>query len=174
MVGKNAEVAATVANSRNNSRRQIRMTHSLFRARISVKRPTPTFTRTASDGSFTCGCRVLRNKAYCTTSVSGIECTKFTDVPVMVRLSVPERAGLLARIVRTAEPEPDTVVGFQDAETRAGTPLTLSETVPEKPCSAETVTVSEPFPPLATCSVVGEAESAKSPAELTTSVTFTE
>lgn len=87
---------------------------------------------------------------------------------------MPERAGLFARIVKTAEPEPDTVAGFQDTLTRPGTPLTLSETVPVKPCVAAMVTVSEPVPPLTTCNDVGEAESAKSPAELTISVTLIE
>lgn len=87
---------------------------------------------------------------------------------------MPGRAGLFTRTVKTAEPEPDTVAGFQDALTRPGTPLTLSETVPVKPCTAATLTASEAVPFLATCSDVGDADSAKSPAELTTSVTFTE
>jgi hypothetical protein len=77
-------------------------------------------------------------------------------------------------MVRTEEPEPVTVDGFQDAEVRAGKPLRLSDTVPVKPCSAETVTVSDPLPPREIGNVVGEAESAKSPAELTFNVTLTE
>lgn len=87
---------------------------------------------------------------------------------------MPDRAGLLTRIVRTEEPEPVTVDGFKDAEVRAGKPLRLIETVPVKPWSAETVTVSDPFPPREICNVVGEAERAKSPEELTLSVTLTE
>ncbi len=77
-------------------------------------------------------------------------------------------------MARIEEPEPDTVDGFQDAEVRGGKPLKLRETVPVKPCSAETVTVSEPLLPCETCRVVGEADREKSPAELTFSVTFTE
>ena len=46
-------------------------------------------------------------------------------------------------MVRMEEPEPDTVEGFQDAEVRVGKPLKLRETVPVKPCSAETVMVSQ-------------------------------
>ena len=87
---------------------------------------------------------------------------------------MPDRAGLFVRIVRTAELEPVTVDGFQDAEVRAGKPLKLRETVPVKPWSAEMATLSEPLPPREICKVVGEAESAKSPAELTLSVTLTE
>lgn len=86
---------------------------------------------------------------------------------------MPVRAGLFARMVKADEPEPATVDGVKDAETRPGKPLKLSETVPVKPDSAETVMVSEPVPPRETCSVVGEAESEKSPAEFTLSVTFT-
>jgi hypothetical protein len=81
---------------------------------------------------------------------------------------------LFTRIVKAEEPEPVTVEGFQDAEVRAGKPVRLSETVPVKPWSAETVTVSEPLPPRGICSVVGEADRAKSPVELTFSVTLTE
>ena len=81
---------------------------------------------------------------------------------------------MFTRIVRTEEPEPVTVDEFQDAEVRAGKPLRLIETVPVKPWSAETVTVSEPLPPRGICSVVGEADRAKSPVELTLSVTLTE
>lgn len=86
---------------------------------------------------------------------------------------MPDRAGLFTRMVKTDEPEPVTVDGFKDAEVRPGKPRTPRETVPVKPESAETVRVSEPVPPRETCNVVGEAESEKSPAELTTSVTFT-
>jgi hypothetical protein len=56
---------------------------------------------------------------------------------------VPDRAGLLARIVNTEVPEPDTVDGLHVAEARAGRPARVSEIVPVKPCSAETVTLSE-------------------------------
>ena len=87
---------------------------------------------------------------------------------------MPVRAGLLTRIVRTEEPEPVTVEGLQDAEVRAGKPLRLRETVPVKPETAETVMVSDPLPPREIWRVVGEAESAKSPAELMISVTFAE
>ena len=75
-------------------------------------------------------------------------------------------------MVSAEEPDPATVEGFQAAEVRPGKPLKLRETVPVKPESAETVTVSEPIPPREICKVVGEAESEKSPGELTTSVTF--
>jgi len=75
-------------------------------------------------------------------------------------------------MVRTEEPEPVTVDGFQDAEVRPGKPLTLRDTVPVKPESAVTVTVSNPLAPRPICKVAGAAESAKSPAELTISVTF--
>jgi hypothetical protein len=87
---------------------------------------------------------------------------------------VPLFARLLARIVSTEEPDPDTVVERYDAEMREGTPLTLNETVPLNPCTADTVTVSVPFVPRAICKVVGEAESVKSPEEATINVTFTE
>lgn len=87
---------------------------------------------------------------------------------------MPVRAGLFARIVKTTAPEPDTVDALHDALTRAGRPLMLRDTVPVKPCVAVMATVSEAVPPLTTCNDVGEAESAKSPAEFTTSVTFTE
>ena len=76
-------------------------------------------------------------------------------------------------MVKTDEPEPVTVDGFKDAETRPGKPLKLRETVPVKPETAETVMEPEPVPPRETCNVVGEAESEKSPAEFTISVTFT-
>ena len=87
---------------------------------------------------------------------------------------MPVRAGLFARTVRIEEPEPVTVDGFQVAEVRAGKPLTLRETVPVKAESAVTVTLSDPLPPREICSVVGETDSAKSPAELMFSVTFAE
>lgn len=87
---------------------------------------------------------------------------------------MPLRAGLFARMVSTEEPEPVTVDGFQDADVRAGKPLTLRETVPVKPETAVTVTVSEPVPPREICNVVGEAERVKSPAEFTLNVTLTE
>jgi len=54
------------------------------------------------------------------------------DVPVIVRLYVPVRALLFTWILRTEEPEPVTVGGFQDADVRAGKPLTLKDTVPVK------------------------------------------
>lgn len=95
-------------------------------------------------------------------------------VPVIVRLYVPLLAGLFTRMVSTEEPEPVTVDGFQDADVRAGKPLTLRETVPVKPETAVTVTVSEPLAPRAICSVVGEAESEKSPAEVTLNVELME
>jgi hypothetical protein len=76
-------------------------------------------------------------------------------------------------MVKADEPEPVTLDGFKDAETRPGKPLTLRDTVPVKPESAETVTVSEPLPPREICNIVGDAESEKSPAEFTISVTFT-
>ena len=65
--------------------------------------------------------------------MSGIECERLPDVPVIVRVYVPERAGLVALIVSTDEPPSDTVVGLSEAETRCGIPLTLKETVPVKP-----------------------------------------
>ena len=87
---------------------------------------------------------------------------------------MPDRAGLLARIVNTEVPEPDTVDGLHVAEARTGRPARVSEIVPVKPCSAETVTLSERLPPRGTCSVVGEAEREKSPPELTLNVTLME
>lgn len=87
---------------------------------------------------------------------------------------MPVRARLFTWILRTEDPEPVTVDGFQDEEVRAGKPLTLRETVPVNPESAETATVSDPPLPRGICSVVGEAESAKSPVELTLNDTFTE
>lgn len=54
------------------------------------------------------------------------------DVPVIVRLYVPVRALLFTWILRTEDPEPVTVDGFQDADVRAGKPLTLKDTVPVK------------------------------------------
>ena len=81
---------------------------------------------------------------------------------------------MFTRMVRTEEPEPGTVDGFHDAEVRAGKPPTLRETVPEKPETAVTVTVSDSIPPRGICNVVGEAESAIYPAELTFNVTLTE
>jgi len=89
-------------------------------------------------------------------------------------LYVPLFAGLLARIASTELPDPDTVVELHDPEARDGTPLTLNETVPLNPCTADTVTVSVPVEPREICRVVGEAESAKSPVEVTINVTFTE
>ena len=77
-------------------------------------------------------------------------------------------------MVSVDEPEPDTLVGFQDAEVRDGKLLTPKETAPVKPEIAVTVTVSVPLPPRAICNVVGEAEREKSPAEVTLSVTLTE
>lgn len=81
---------------------------------------------------------------------------------------------MFTRIERIEEPEPVTVDGFQDPEVRAGKPLTLRETAPVKPETAVTTTVSEPLPPRGICSVDGEAESEKSPAEVTLNVTLTE
>jgi len=77
-------------------------------------------------------------------------------------------------MVSTEEPEPDTVKVLQEAEVRCGKPLRLRETLPVNPCSAETVIVSDPLPPRGICRVVGEAESEKSPVELTLKVTLTE
>ena len=87
---------------------------------------------------------------------------------------MPDRAGLFTRIVKTEEPEPVTVEGLQDAEVRAGKPPRLRETALVKPWSAVTLTVSDLFPPREICNVVGEADRAKSPVELTFSVTLTE
>lgn len=87
---------------------------------------------------------------------------------------MPVRARLFTWILRTEDPEPVTVDGFQDAEVRAGNPLTLRETVPVNPESAETVMVSKPLAPRAICTVVVEADSVKSPVELMLNVTFTE
>lgn len=87
---------------------------------------------------------------------------------------MPVLARLFTWILRTEEPEPVRVDGFQDAEVRPGNPLTLRETVPVKPETAETVTVSELLPPRETCKVVGEAESVKSPVEVTLNVRLTE
>jgi hypothetical protein len=64
-------------------------------------------------------------------------------------LYVPDRAGLFTRMVKSEEPEPDTVDGLQEAEVRGGKPLRLSETVPVKPWSAATETVAEAVAPRA-------------------------
>jgi hypothetical protein len=77
-------------------------------------------------------------------------------------------------MVSVDEPEPDTPVGFQDAEVADGKPLMLNETAPVKPEVAVTVTVSAPLLPRAICNVVGEAEREKSPIEVTLNVTLTE
>jgi hypothetical protein len=77
-------------------------------------------------------------------------------------------------MVRVEEPEPETVDGLQVAEVRDGKPLTLRETIPAKPWSAATETVSVPLPPRVICRVVGESDIEKSPAELTINVTFAE
>ena len=87
---------------------------------------------------------------------------------------MPVRARLFTWILRTEDPEPVIVDGFQDEEVRGGTPLTLRETVPVNPESAETVMVSEPLAPRAICTAVGEADSVKFPVELMLNVTFTE
>ena len=112
--------------------------------------------------------------AYFTTSVSGIECERLPDLPVIVIVWVPELACFGTLIVRTDEPPPDTVAGFSDAETPFGVPLTLRETVPLKPWSDDTKIVFLPVPPRAICSVVCDALSAKFPAEVTTRVALAE
>jgi hypothetical protein len=63
---------------------------------------------------------------------------------------------------------------LNDAVDRAGTPLTVRFTVPEKPVPAVTVTLYEAVPPLATVCVAGVAAIAKSPPvpAPTTSVTL--
>ena len=55
-----------------------------------------------------------------------------------------------------------------------GRPLAARETVPVKPPSADTVIVSRPLCPRGICSVFGEADRAKSAAELTVSFTLME
>ena len=96
------------------------------------------------------------------------------DLPVIVKVYVPDRAGFVALIVSMEDPAPDTVVGLRDAETRCGVPLTDSETGPVNPCSADTVMVSVPVPPRAIWTVDCDALSAKSPADVTTSVALAE
>jgi hypothetical protein len=77
-------------------------------------------------------------------------------------------------MVRVTDPEPETVDELQVAEVRYGKPVTLRETVPVKPLSADTVTVSLLLVLRETDRVVGESESEKSPVEWTVNVTFTE
>lgn len=95
-------------------------------------------------------------------------------MPVIVKLYVPDLAGLFTRTVRTEESDPDKVDGFHDEEVREGKPPTLRVTVPVKPCSAVTLTVSEPVLPRPICSVVGDAEREKLPVDVIASVTLTE
>jgi hypothetical protein len=93
--------------------------------------------------------RCPENEAYFTVSVRGTEWARLPLIPVIVRLYVPERAGLFTRMVMSEEPERDTVDGLQEAEVRGGKPLRLSKTVPVKPCSAATETVADPLSPRA-------------------------
>ena len=81
---------------------------------------------------------------------------------------------MVTLIVSVEEPAPDTVVGLSDAETREGTPPTLSDTAPVNPCSADTVMVSWPEPPREILTVACDRPRAKSPAEVTTNVALVE
>ena len=87
---------------------------------------------------------------------------------------MPVRAREAAWILMTEEPEPDTDAGFHVADVREGRPAALRETVPVKPLSAVTVTVSRAVVPRRTARVVGDAEREKSAAEVTFRVTLTE
>ena len=77
-------------------------------------------------------------------------------------------------IVSVEEPAPDTVVGLRDAETCKGIPPMLNDTAPVNPWSADTVMVSWPEPPREIVRVAADALRAKSPAAVTTNVTFAE
>src|ERR1700756_4161636 len=46
-----------------------------------------------------CSQRIPEDEAFCTTNVKGIEWTRFPDVPVIVSLYVPVRAGLFTLMV---------------------------------------------------------------------------
>src|SRR5579859_5102423 len=73
--------------------------------------------------------------------VTFAECVRLPLVPVMVSVYVPATAELLVDTLRVDEPEPLTAVGFSEAVTPVGTPLTLSATLPLNPLSAPTVAV---------------------------------
>jgi len=92
-------------------------------------------------------------------------------VPVITSGYVPGWAGLFTLMVSLEFPEPVTVVGLNDELVRAGTPLALSATVPEKPFTAAIETVKLPCDLRATLRVDGTAESVKSAAALTVNVT---
>ena len=98
--GRNAVAAAAVPNCRNNSLRRIRMFDSLFRAGAFVEHEGLGFTgRLAQAKRPPCSQRIPEDEAYCTTNVKGIEWTRFPDVPVIVSLYVPVRAGLFTLMV---------------------------------------------------------------------------
>ena len=68
----------------------------------------------------------------------------------------------LVETLRVLEPDVEIDAGLNEALAPAGSPLTLSETVPLKPVPPVTVAVKEVPPPCATVREDGEAESEKS------------
>jgi hypothetical protein len=99
------------------------------------------------------------------------EWTRLPLVPLTMRRYVPRGVVLRVRTVSTDVPEFTTETGLNLAVAFCGKPLAEKLTVPENPAPAAIVTVYVAFPPRATVTLDGVAETEKSP--VTTSVTLT-
>src|SRR5256885_15203101 len=128
------DAAAVAPNCRSNSLRSMRIATSSLIGYCSQVKPALRLAPVAQFAKFR-GYPLPAEAAYCTTSVIGIECERLPDVPVIINVYVPERAGFAALIVSTEDAVPDTIAGLTEAETRRGVPLTESETGPANPCS---------------------------------------
>jgi hypothetical protein len=80
-------------------------------------------------------------KSPLTTSVTGAVCVKAPLVAVTVSGKLPEGVELEVETLSELEPELEMDAGLNDAVAPAGSPLTLSETVPLNPVPAVTVAV---------------------------------
>jgi hypothetical protein len=97
-----------------------------------------------------------------TVRESVVELVKVPEVPVMVTLSVPVVAMLLAVSVKVLEfVGLVALAGLNEAVTPAGSADAAKLTLPVKPFCGETETVLEPFVPCMIDKVVGEAEREK-------------
>ena len=94
-----------------------------------------------------------------TVSEMVVLAVRLPEVPVMVTVDVPVAAVLLAVSVSTLEVVDD--VGLNEAVTPLGRPDAVKATVPVKPFSGVTVTVSVALLPCVTESVEAESPSVK-------------
>lgn len=87
---------------------------------------------------------------------------------------MPAAVDVVVLTVSVELPDPTTDVGLKLAEAPVGNPLTLKLTVPLNPPDPASLTEYVVPAPAVTVWLAGEAATLKSPAELTTNVTFVE